>query len=79
MWEKKASPGIQGNRQSCDNHRGISLLCIHGKILPRVLFSRLLIHSEEEILLESHCGFRAGYGTVDMIFAARQLQEKCID
>ena len=29
------------------------------------------------LLPESQCGFRGGRGTVDMIFAARQLQDKC--
>ena len=67
----------KGNRQACDNHRGISLLSIAGKILARVLLNRLIKHLEQGLLQESQCGFRAGRGTVDMIFAARQLQEKC--
>jgi len=67
----------KGNRQCCDNHRGISLLCIAGKILARLLLNRLITHLERGHLPESQCGFRAGRGTVDMIFAARQLQEKC--
>ena len=67
----------KGNCRSCDNHRGISLLSIAGKILARVLLNRLLGHLEQDLLPESQCGFRAGRGTVDMIFAARQLQEKC--
>ncbi len=67
----------KGNRQCCDNHRGISLLCIAGKVLARVLLNRLINHLEDGLLPESQCGFRAGRGTVDMIFAARQLQEKC--
>ena len=67
----------KGNRQSCDNHRGISLLSIAGKILARVLLNRLIHHLEQGLLPESQCGFRAGRGTADMIFAARQLQEKC--
>ena len=67
----------KGNRQSCDNHRGISLLSIAGKILSRVLLNRLLLHLEAGLLPESQCGFRAERGTADMIFAARQLQEKC--
>ena len=67
----------KGNRQVCDNHRGISLLSIAGKILARILLNRLINHLEEGLLPESQCGFRQGRSTVDMIFAARQLQEKC--
>ena len=40
----------KGNRQSCDNHRGISLLSIAGKILARVLLNRLQKHLEEGLL-----------------------------
>ena len=69
----------KGNRQSCDNHRGISLLSIAGAILARVLLNRLLDHLEQGHLPESQCGFRAGRGTSDMIFPARQLQEKCME
>ncbi|XP_005102894.1 uncharacterized protein LOC101847595 [Aplysia californica] len=67
----------KGNRQNCDNHRGISLLSIAGKILARVLLNRLLHHLEQGLLPETQCGFWAKRGTTDMIFAARQLQEKC--
>ncbi|XP_063970828.1 uncharacterized protein LOC135157816 [Lytechinus pictus] len=67
----------KGNRQACDNHRGISLLSIAGKILARVLLHRLTVHLEQGLLPESQCGFRKARGTVDMVFAARQLQEKC--
>ncbi|XP_047469177.1 uncharacterized protein LOC125025249 [Penaeus chinensis] len=58
----------KGNRLSCDNHRGISLLSIVGKILARALLNRIIKH------LESQCGFRAGRGTVDTS-AVRQLSE----
>ena len=67
----------KGNRQVCDNHRGISLLSIAGKILARNLLNRLIDHLEQGLLPESQCGFRKERGTTDMIFAARQLQEKC--
>ena len=89
MWRQEAIPQEfkdasivhlykrKGNRQSCDNHRGISLLVIAGKILARVLLNRLILHMEDGHLPESQCGFRKGRGTADMIFAARQLQEKC--
>nr|VZI44919.1 unnamed protein product [Spirometra erinaceieuropaei] len=66
-----------GNRQVCDNHRGISLLNIAGKIFARILLNRLNNHLEQGLLPESQCGFRRHRGTTDMIFAARQLQEKC--
>ncbi|BHF59201.1 hypothetical protein SprV_0100215700 [Sparganum proliferum] len=67
----------KGNRQVCDNHRGISLLNIAGKIFARILLNRLNNHLEQGLLPESQCGFRRHRGTTDMIFAARQLQEKC--
>ncbi|BHF66062.1 hypothetical protein SprV_0200907600 [Sparganum proliferum] len=67
----------KGNRQVCDNHRGISLLNIVGKIFARILLNRLNNHLEQGLLPESQCGFRRHRGTTDMIFAARQLQEKC--
>nr|VZI51255.1 unnamed protein product [Spirometra erinaceieuropaei] len=67
----------KGNRQVCDNHRGISLLNIAGKIFARILLNRLNNHLEQGLLPESQCGFRRHRGTTDMIFAARQLQKKC--
>ena len=67
----------KGYRQHCDNCRGISLLTIAGNILARVLLNRLIVHLEHGLLPESQCGFRFGRGTVDMILAVRQLQEKC--
>ncbi|BHF57843.1 hypothetical protein SprV_0100078900 [Sparganum proliferum] len=66
----------KGNRQICDNHRGISLLNIAGKIFARILLNRHNNHFEQGLLPESQCGFRRHRGTTDMIFAARQLQEK---
>ena len=89
MWRKEAIPQEfkdatihlfkrKGNPQVCDNHRGISLLSIAGKILARVLLNRLNEHLVRSgILPESQCGFRKNRGTIDMIFTARQLQEKC--
>ena len=68
----------KGDRSCCDNHRGISLLSTAGKILARVLLNRLSDHvGISNIIPESQCGFQAGRGTTDMIFAARQIQEKC--
>ena len=56
---------------------GISLLSVAGKVLVKIMFTRLLEHVVDLVLPESQCGFRRGHITVDMIFFARQLQEKC--
>ena len=78
-WQHHMSLSVykNGNRQICDNYRGISLLTIAGKLLARVLLNRLIVQLEKDLLPERQCGFRGGRGTVDMIFSARQLQEKC--
>ena len=60
----------------CGNYRGISLLAVAGKILSNIILSRIA-RRVEEVLPESQCGFRSKRGTADMIFAVRQLQEKC--
>ena len=90
MWRKEAIPQEfkdatiihlfkrKGNPQVCDKHQGISLLSIAGKILARVLLNRLNEYLEQSGLLsESQCGFRKDRGTINIIFTARQLQEKC--
>ena len=66
----------KGSRTECGNYRGISLLSVAGKILAKVLLNRLQLLSES-IIPETQCGFRPGRGTTDMIFSARQVQEKC--
>ncbi|VDM02410.1 unnamed protein product [Schistocephalus solidus] len=67
----------KGNRQLCENHRGISLLNIAGKIFTRILLNRLSGHLEQGLLPESQCCFRRHRRKTDMIFDAHQLQEKC--
>ena len=60
------------------NHRGITLLQIARKAIARVLLNRRNEYLEQSGRLpESQCGFRKDRGTIDMIFIARQLQEKC--
>ena len=66
----------KGERNECNNYRGISLRSIVGKIFARVILKRLQ-KLAERIYPESQCGFRAERSTIDMIFSLRQLQEKC--
>ena len=67
----------KGDRTLCENSRGISLLVVASKILTRIMLTRLCRHISENILPETQCGFRKERSTCDMIFCARQLQEKC--
>ena len=55
----------------------MSLLSVASKVLAKIMLTRLLKHVVDFVLPESQCGFRRGRSTIDMIFAARQLQEKC--
>ena len=81
MWRKEAFPQEfkdasiihlykrKGNPLVCDNHRGISLLSIAGKILAKILLNRLNDHLYQKGLIpESQCGFRKDKGTIDTIF-----------
>ena len=67
----------KGDRAECGNRRGISLLSVAGKVLAKIMLTRLLEHVVDIVLPESQCGFRRGRSTINMIFVARQLQEKC--
>ena len=69
-------PPIQTERES--SSLSIIILSIAGKILARIRLDRLNEHLEQWGLLpESQCGVRKDWRTIDMIFTARQLQEKC--
>ena len=46
-------------------------------MLTKIMLTRLLEHVVDLVLSESQCGFRRGRSTIDMIFFARQQQEKC--
>ena len=65
-----------GDRADCGNSRGISLLSVAGKVLAKIMLTRLLQHVVDLVLPESQCGFQRGRSTIDMIFVARQLQEE---
>ena len=63
----------KGDQTDCNNHRGVSLLRIAGKILVRVIINRINTRAKN-MNPESQCGFRKNGGAVDMIFAVRKLQ-----
>ena len=46
-------------------------------MLAKIMLTRLLEHVVDLVLPESQCGFRHERNTIDMIFVARLLQEKC--
>ena len=69
----------KGDRAECGNSRGISLLSVAGKVLAKIMLTRLFEHVADLVLPESQCCFRCGRSTIDMTFVARQLQEKCCE
>ena len=64
----------KGDRSNCNNYRGISVLCIAGK-----LFARVALHHLQQLdeWLHPQCGFHWKRSTVDMMILLRQHQEKC--
>ena len=64
----------KGEKATCDNHRGVSLLSIAGKLLVRILLNRITKHVLDSVVSESQCGFRQNRGTVDVIFAVRSYR-----
>ena len=70
FWKRK------GDRLTCANHRGITLLSIPGKLLALILHRRSVsaIRSRRRI---QQAGFMPGRSTIDQIFALRQIIEKC--
>ena len=57
----------KGDRSECRNYRGIIILSITRKIYGRVLISRLIEITVEQVA-EEQGGFRSHRGCVDRIF-----------
>ena len=55
------------DRAECGNSRGIFLLSVTGKVLAKIMLTRLFEHVVDLVLPESQCGFRRGRSTIDMI------------
>ena len=64
------------DRTECGNYRGISLVAHAGKVLLKIVATRLSAYCEARNLLpEEQYGFRPHRSTTDMMFAVRRLQE----
>ena len=59
----------KGSKTNCGDYRGISLLEAVGKVFSKVLSNHLIKWICPNVIP----------GTIDMIFSARQLMEKCIE
>ena len=87
MWKSEASQDWRaailvslhkkGSKFDCRNFRGIFLLSNVGKIFFRIIMNRLIGAIINNILPELQFSFHTNHGTVDMIFSAQQLKEKC--
>ena len=77
QWKIILVHNQKADRAECGNSRGISILSAAGKVLAKIMLTRLLEHVVDHVLPESQCGFRRGRSTIDMILVARQLQERC--
>ncbi|CAB1101616.1 unnamed protein product [Ectocarpus sp. CCAP 1310/34] len=66
----------RGGTMECGNYRGISLVAHAGKVLLKVVATRLSHYCEREgILPEDQSGFRPHRSTLDMLFAIQRLHE----
>ena len=69
----------KGKKSVCGSYRGITILEAVGKVFARLMLNRMNEVICPNVIPESQSGFRPGRGTTDMIFSARQLQEKCTE
>lgn len=65
----------KGDKLSCCNYRGISLLNTVYKVLSKIIYNRLQEYSEE-IIDENQTGFRKQKSTIDQIFIIKQILSK---
>ncbi len=68
----------KGSKSECSSYRGISLLCVPGKVYGRILTERQTEVMEGKVS-EEQGGFRKGRGCVDQIFAMERLVEEYLE
>ena len=78
QWKDATMKVLHKNkdRPDCNNYRGISRVVYAGKVLLKMVTSRLSNSCEaKELLPEEQCGFRPARSTTDMLFVVRRLKE----
>ena len=69
----------KGDRDLCDNYRGISLLSITSKVFTAVINSRLYTWAENNHKInEEQAGFRKSYSTIDHIYTLHSMASNCL-
>ena len=68
----------KGDLTLCDNWRGIALLDVVGKLVGKLIQTRLQSFAES-VLPEEQCGFRRNRSCTDMTFVVCQVTEKCLE
>lgn len=65
----------KGDKQACENYRGIALLDVVYKILARIIRKKLN-HYQNQIVGEYQGGFKEGRGTTEQIFILKMIMNK---
>ncbi|CAF3321652.1 unnamed protein product [Rotaria socialis] len=65
----------KGDKQLCDNYRGISLLSVTSKLLSRIILNRIQLLVDSQ-LLEAQSGFRSNRSTINQIFTLKLCMDK---
>jgi sorting nexin-29 len=65
----------KGDTLSCQNYRGISLLCTGYKVFTTVLENKLETYAEQ-LIGAYQAGFRKGKSTIDQLFTVNLILEK---
>ena len=69
----------KGDRDLCDNYRGISLLSITSKLFTSIINNRLYNWAEDNKKInEEQAGFRKSYSTMDHIYTLHCMASNCL-